>query len=296
MLLTIAIPTYRRHNLLRKAVLSALNQKTETKYELLIVDNDPTSDFEFLLHKFVSHSLCKVRYIRNESNIGMFANWNKCIAEARGQWVTILSDDDMLHEQYVEAISKYLSNEISCIAVEKKDFKIGENIKLDAENNLNKCVYKINKFLFNIFNPIGTPTGFAFRRELALKIGAYDLNYYPSSDYKFAKDLAEHGDVLKIKSTYAFTGIGVNESMNISTLKSFYSCDLKIRNLRPRLINKIVGVLNIVEQAHKFKIMPSKIFNSYRFMDVILLTLGLIFRAIKRTILMLNSTKAFKHK
>jgi glycosyltransferase involved in cell wall biosynthesis len=294
MLFTIAIPTFRRHELLCQAVLSAMHQKNNFLYEVLIVDNDPNSEFESILNSLVGQSSCLVRYIRNEANIGMYGNWNKCILQAKGQWMTILGDDDMLHEHYLDTISKYFNHEISCIDVGKKDFRIGENISLALSNRTNNFVYKVNNRLFDIFNPIGTPTGFAFRKELALKIGGYDQNFYPSADYKFAKDLIKHASALKIKGVYAFTGIGVNDSMKIDTLKSFYSRDLIIRNIRPHLVNKIIGVLNIVEQARKFSIKPSEIFYSHKFFDLILQGLGLAFRILKY-IFVLVISKAGKY-
>lgn len=291
MLFTIAIPTYRRNDLLCKAISSAIKQNTNVNYEVLVVDNDPDSNFENFIPQYINQANCQIRYIKNELNIGMFGNWNKCIEHARGKWITILSDDDMLHEKYIDAIEKYFDTRASCIAVGKKDFQIDIDTVPICEPRSSCRARTINKRIFNIFNPVGTPTGFAFRRDLALKIGGYDPNYYPSSDYLFAKKLVQHGSFIKIKEVYGFTGIGVNESININTLKLFYSQDLNIRNIRPRFINNIIGVLNIVEQSRKFNIKQSALFGTKRVFDTPMQLLGSAFRLIKTIIFNLNSKR-----
>jgi cellulose synthase/poly-beta-1,6-N-acetylglucosamine synthase-like glycosyltransferase len=45
-LITIAIPTYKRPDLLEEAINSALNQIDFIDYEVIVVDNDPDSDTE----------------------------------------------------------------------------------------------------------------------------------------------------------------------------------------------------------------------------------------------------------
>src|SRR5678816_3967583 len=38
----------------------------------------------------------RARILRNERNVGLFANFNRCLDEARGQFVRILCSDDVL--------------------------------------------------------------------------------------------------------------------------------------------------------------------------------------------------------
>ena len=52
-----------------------------------------------------------IRLIRNQKNIGMFGNWNKCIKEAKGTYVTILNDDDLLNYNFVENLLQDMNKE-----------------------------------------------------------------------------------------------------------------------------------------------------------------------------------------
>lgn len=95
MLLTIAIPTFNRYALLREQMQKLVPwvASFEHKVEILVLDNasaDGTQAFmedEARIHGFV-------RYIRNPENLGFDGNTIKCIENAQGVYVALLSDDD----------------------------------------------------------------------------------------------------------------------------------------------------------------------------------------------------------
>jgi glycosyltransferase involved in cell wall biosynthesis len=98
---TIAIPTFKRHDLLKIALESALNQTGVDNFEVIVVDNDPTRgcETELLMMDYIGN---KVSYFKNEENIGMVGNWNRCISLARSKYITILNDDDWLEHEYLQ--------------------------------------------------------------------------------------------------------------------------------------------------------------------------------------------------
>lgn len=72
------IPTYKRMSLLDKAIHSVTNQMTNYNYEIVVVDNNPDTpicEIEMLLRKYSNN----LSYYKNEENIGMFGNWNRCV-------------------------------------------------------------------------------------------------------------------------------------------------------------------------------------------------------------------------
>ena len=99
-LVTIAIPTYKRAKYLKEAIDSALNQKDFHDYEVIVVDNDPENEFH--VEKLIStYPKDKIKYYRNEKNIGMVGNWNRCIELSEGKWVSLLNDDDYLKNNFL---------------------------------------------------------------------------------------------------------------------------------------------------------------------------------------------------
>lgn len=98
-LITIAIPCYERKQYFLEALESAINQTV--KCEIIVVDNCSSHNY--------FEQICKdknVTYYRNERNIGLFPNYNKCYALAKTEYVKILDDDDILLPKYVESFLK----------------------------------------------------------------------------------------------------------------------------------------------------------------------------------------------
>lgn len=91
-LVTIAIPTFNRAGFLRSAIDSAIAQSYEP-IEIVVSDNASTDETAKIL---ASYQDTRFRYIRQESNIGLIANWNACLKVAQGEYFLMLSDDDQL--------------------------------------------------------------------------------------------------------------------------------------------------------------------------------------------------------
>jgi glycosyltransferase involved in cell wall biosynthesis len=95
-LLTIAIPTYNRAWCLRELLPVLADQlKDEPRVELIISDNASPDETPSVVQEFVARGL-PVRYIRNTQNIGADANFLQCFEQARGKYVWIFSDDDLI--------------------------------------------------------------------------------------------------------------------------------------------------------------------------------------------------------
>ncbi len=106
-LVTVAIPAYKRPGLLRDAVDSALCQEGFRDFEILIVDDYPSEDQEmqeYLSQLANTETDIKIRYYRNQRNMGMGGNWNRCIKLSRGEWVVLLHDDDMMCADYLKKV------------------------------------------------------------------------------------------------------------------------------------------------------------------------------------------------
>src|SRR6202140_4224722 len=95
-LLTIAIPTYNRAGCL-KELLSVLSEqvKDERRVELIISDNASVDETPSVVQEFADRGL-RFRYFRNPENIGPDANFLHCFEQARGKYVWLFSDDDLI--------------------------------------------------------------------------------------------------------------------------------------------------------------------------------------------------------
>lgn len=95
-LLTIAIPTYNRACCLRELLSCLLGQlAAELRVELIVSDNASPDETPEVVKEFTEHGL-RIRYIRNATNIGSDANFLQCFEQARGKYVWIFGDDDVI--------------------------------------------------------------------------------------------------------------------------------------------------------------------------------------------------------
>jgi abequosyltransferase len=95
-LLTIAVPTYNRSTCLAQLLeILAPQLAGETRVELLISDNASPDDTPDVVAAFREKGLA-LTYSRNETNIGADANFIRCYEMARGEYVWIFGDDDII--------------------------------------------------------------------------------------------------------------------------------------------------------------------------------------------------------
>ena len=111
-LLTIAIPTYKRAEMLEEAINSALLQDVTgwgIKYEVIVVSNNPEADLSYFIDKY--KDVKNISFYINEKNTGLAGNMNRGAMLAKGKYVAYLHDDDLLKPNYIKEISKYLLDE-----------------------------------------------------------------------------------------------------------------------------------------------------------------------------------------
>lgn len=107
-LLTIAIPTYNGKDTIGN-MLDLLIPQIEDDVELIISDNCSNEDSIEVIDTYLE--LCpKIRYIRNDENIGADANFLQCLRLARGKYIHLLSDDDILVPGALKRILYFLRN------------------------------------------------------------------------------------------------------------------------------------------------------------------------------------------
>lgn len=109
MLLTIAIPTYNRNDILAENLKLLLPQLT-TDCKLLIIDNHSDTPVGETVAPLIS-SLFKGKFeiVRNRANIGGNANILRCIEYCDSDYLWILSDDDPVLEHAVATVFDYIS-------------------------------------------------------------------------------------------------------------------------------------------------------------------------------------------
>jgi glycosyltransferase involved in cell wall biosynthesis len=107
--LTIAIPTYNRNDLLKDCVLRLLPQLNRN-HQLILVDNCSDVTVQETLEKCIEDwGDAKIRFIRNAGNIGGAANLLRCLELCETQWLYCLGDDDLVAHDCILLIEKAIA-------------------------------------------------------------------------------------------------------------------------------------------------------------------------------------------
>ncbi len=184
-LVSVVIPTFNRAHLILKSINSVL-QQTYKNIELIIVDDASSDNTEEVVTNLKDE---RIRYVKQEKNLGPSVARNKGIELANGKFVAFLDSDDQWYPDKIEKqVNLLMKSDESVGAVfcgmEFYDFKtnerIGEHlITVDIKENFTKGKYFLTPPMVtilaykNILQEIG---GFDDRlkanedTELAIKI------------------------------------------------------------------------------------------------------------------------------
>lgn len=217
-LVSILIPTYKRPQLLREAISSALNQTEYPNIEVIVSDNDPSLDHA-MSDLILSFGDSRLSYHKNAQNLGMTGNWNKCIELANGNYITILHDDDILYPNFLTTCAPLLRDYdlVLCkVRVGMKPPSLDElsRICFNQKPQQKRQIVKPSDLVFGNFTPF---PGVIFKKDKALELCGFDDSWYPCSDYDFWIRYCLNYRVVKLPIEAAFYRISQNESQKIET-------------------------------------------------------------------------------
>jgi glycosyltransferase involved in cell wall biosynthesis len=114
--ITVAIPTYRRLPMLRRAVESVFAQ-TFTDWEMVVSDDEapPGETWKFL--ETLARSDPRVKPVMNGGLHGACFNHNPALSVASGEWIKFLHDDDVLKPNCLAVLTHIVTEYRDAIAV-----------------------------------------------------------------------------------------------------------------------------------------------------------------------------------
>ncbi|MFD1610320.1 glycosyltransferase family 2 protein [Sphingomonas tabacisoli] len=107
-MLTIAIPTFRRAEMLAECLDTVLPQLREG-VEVLVVDNDPDGSARSLCD---SRSDADLRYV-HEPSPGVVQARNRAVADSRGRYLAFIDDDELAQPAWVDALLRHAERGIA---------------------------------------------------------------------------------------------------------------------------------------------------------------------------------------
>jgi len=110
---SIALPIYNGENFVCDAIESILGQSFQD-FELIISDNASTDRSGEICKGYAAREP-RIRYVRNDTNIGAAANFNLAFSLARGEYFKWAAHDDVLHSDFLAACVDVLDRDPSVV-------------------------------------------------------------------------------------------------------------------------------------------------------------------------------------
>ena len=96
-LVTVVVPTFRHPDFLAQTLPAVLSQ-TYDPLEIIVSDDGSGDRTPEVVGRFPSRRL---RFRQNQETAGICAHLNQCLAEARGKYFVVISDDDLVSPDFV---------------------------------------------------------------------------------------------------------------------------------------------------------------------------------------------------
>ena len=268
-LITVAIPTFNRINLLKRALASVLAQSYKN-IEIIVSDNASTDGTNEYL-KTIKDG--RIKILINEQNLGMVTNWDCCLECASGEYFILMSDDDALSDP--DAVEKLASGFLGDAG--KDVGAVFSDVKLERVNQnrvertfSEKISYSPEEIIVDFFlNGLAVfPCATLFRTK-----DIRDFGGYSSFSAKLAVDVCawifvalKYGKIRRIAEPLALYRIHQSSSSaSIETWSAEYEVMLGlVAQNRQRVSDKAYGRIRVAIQVAWSRIPLGYIIKKYR--------------------------------
>ena len=208
-LVTIGLTTYNRPDFLKESLQSVLNQKY-TNFKLIIGNDYPKEKVTFKSLGIEPDP--RIEIINYKENIGELNNLNYLLSQASSEWFTWLSDDDLLHDFFLESLLETINQSNRNVCGIYSEYSTGitpDQYFFDKPNHINSTqltsIQFISSYVARDIRLIGS--GGLLNTQKLKMIGGYpNLNYSSGvyGDTLIPILLAEHGIINMVNSPLVF--------------------------------------------------------------------------------------------
>lgn len=252
-LVSVCIPAYNSERYILRTVRAALAQ-TYRKLEVIVVD-DCSSDNTLQLLKEIDDT--RLRVLKNETNLGMTGNWNRCVRECRGDYIKLLPADDVIYPECVQKSVRLLQRhpDIRLVVagtdlIDNEDERIGAYAQWPVQGVFSGS--RIAKASVMLNNFYGNPVCAMFRRRDFEKTGGFDEEIPYILDFDLWLGLSALGNVAVLREhlgafrvrTDSNTGVLIGSQGKAYTAEHIRLLDKHIRlgNIRMNWLERRLSI------------------------------------------------------
>jgi len=189
--ISVIITTYNRQDLLKRALLSVLNQ-THMPKQIIVIDDGSSDE----TRKMVQYDFPDIEYIY-QKNSGISAARNRGIQVARYPWIAFLDSDDEWNPKKLEEQQAALSQSPTCRICHTDEIWIRKGRRVNPKNKH----LKSGGYIFEKCLPLCviSPSAVLIHRELFEHHGLFDEKMPVCEDYDMWLRICAHQDVFYIE-------------------------------------------------------------------------------------------------
>lgn len=174
-LVSIILPVYNGAENIATSINSIINQ-SYTNWELIIV-NDCSTDQTLEVILEYQQKDKRIKILSNQTNMKLPKSLNIGFTEAKGDYLTWTSDDNMYKSNAIERMVSELETNRDIVMV------FSDYTTIDKNNNIINEIKIADQLILGIGNTIGAC--FLYTREIFDKVGYYDYNLFLAEDYDY---------------------------------------------------------------------------------------------------------------
>jgi len=200
------MPVFNGEAFIAAAIRSVLDQ-TFGDFELIISDNASDDGTEEICRSFAATD-GRIRYVRNDTNIGAAGNYNQLFSMARGRYFRWSNSDDLIAPQLHQLCLKALEeNPQAVLAYGKTQIIDSTGNKIQSyEDNLHLPQSSATERFRLFFDQVGlTNVIYGLMRSSSMrKTKAFGDGTLPAADIGFMAEMTLHGPFLEIPQVLFF--------------------------------------------------------------------------------------------
>lgn len=195
MKISVGIPSYNQGSYIEETVDSLLAQKVPP-YEIVVSENHSTDDTEKRLEKYGD----KIRIVRPEKHLAMMENWNFLTSYLIGDWISLISSDDVAYPNFVYDLQKSIKNNSNAVLIR------GGVSVIDSESKVvnQRLIFSVKKkssfpdnFREQFHGPKGSFAAFAVKKNAFKEVGGFPAELKLYGDWGLWLKLSPLGSFIR---------------------------------------------------------------------------------------------------
>ena len=214
---TVCIPSYNHAHYIGKSIESVLSQ-TFHDWELVISDNCSSDNTEEVVRTFRDP---RIRFYKNETNLGAARNWSRCVSLARGEYVAVLQSDDQylpgMLERSVAVLDAHPQVGLTHCCFHRID---SDGTLFDTKRRWphDQVMDGLSALKQLITDQYITPSTAVMRRTYFSEVGGFDESYRYNLDWSLWLRMALSYDIGYIAEPLVVQRTGHSDSLTVSTV------------------------------------------------------------------------------